>query len=235
MLLELRELRASYDKLDVLKGINLSINTGEIVAVIGPNGAGKSTALKAVFWLVKVTDVDIFFFENKITNLKPRQVLAMGISYIPQGRSVFPSLTVIENLEMGGYTLKSKKELDRKIEYGFELFPILKERQMQIAGSLSGGEQQMLALARALMLEPKLLLLDEPSLGLAPKAMDLIYNKITEINETGITMAVVEQNVSEVLELAHRAYVLDVGNIVMEDEASNLLNNSELKEKYLGN
>lgn len=233
MLLELRGLRASYDKVDVLEDIDITVNEGEVVAIIGPNGAGKSTALKAIFGLVKVTAGSVFFQGKEITNHRPREVLAGGISYIPQGKSVFPSLTVIENLEMGGYTLGLKRDIEERIENIYNLFPQLKERKNQIAGTLSGGEQQMLVLGRAMMLNPKLLLVDEPSLGLAPVMVDLVLDKITEINRHGVTIVVVEQKVSDVLEISHRAYVLEMGRVTMEDAAFNLLNNEVLKQKYL--
>jgi ABC-type branched-subunit amino acid transport system ATPase component len=218
----------------VLRGIDLSIEEKEIVAVIGPNGAGKSTTLKAIFGLVEVTDGGILFRGENITNLKTGQILRRGISYIPQGRSVFPSLSVMENIEMGGYMLNSKRLVAEKIQRVFSLFPRLEERRSQIAGSLSGGEQQILSIGRAMMLDPILLLLDEPSLGLEPNTVDLVFDKIRQINALGTTIVIVEQKVSEVLEIVQRGYVFDMGKVVIEGAAVNLLNSNELKAKYLG-
>jgi len=218
----------------VLRGIDLSIEENEIVAIIGPNGAGKSTTLKAIFGLVEVTDGGILFRGEDITNLKTGQILRRGISYIPQGRSVFPSLSVMENIEMGGYTLNSKRLVAEKIQRVLSLFPKLEERRSQIAGSLSGGEQQMLSIGRAMMLDPILLLLDEPSLGLEPNTVDLVFDKIRQINALGTTIVIVEQKVSEVLEIAQRGYVFDMGKVVIEGAAVNLLNSDDLKAKYLG-
>lgn len=218
----------------MLRGIDLSIEENEIVAIIGPNGAGKSTTLKAIFGLVEVTDGGILFRGEDITNLKTGQILRRGISYIPQGRSVFPSLSVMENIEMGGYTLNSKRLVAEKIQRVLSLFPKLEERRSQIAGSLSGGEQQMLSIGRAMMLDPILLLLDEPSLGLEPNTVDLVFDKIRQINALGTTIVIVEQKVSEVLEIAQRGYVFDMGKVVIEGAAVNLLNSDDLKAKYLG-
>lgn len=234
MLLQIKNLKARYAKIDVLRGIDLSIEENEIVAIIGPNGAGKSTTLKAIFGLVEVTDGGILFRGEDITNLKTGQILRRGISYIPQGRSVFPSLSVMENIEMGGYTLNSKRLVAEKIQRVLSLFPKLEERRSQIAGSLSGGEQQMLSIGRAMMLDPILLLLDEPSLGLEPNTVDLVFDKIRQINALGTTIVIVEQKVSEVLEIAQRGYVFDMGKVVIEGAAVNLLNSDDLKAKYLG-
>jgi len=234
MLLEIKDLRACYTRIDVLKGIGIGIAEGEIVAIVGPNGVGKSTILRAIVGLVKVSGGEILFRGESITNLKTDKILRKGISYIPQGRSVFPSLSVMENLEMGGYILNSKQLVADKIEQAFALFPRLKERRGQVAGSLSGGEQQILSLGRAMMLDPDLLLLDEPSLGLEPNTVDIVFDKFEQINNLGTTIVIVEQKVSEVLEIVQRGYVLDMGKIVMQDAAGNLLNNDDLKAKYLG-
>jgi branched-chain amino acid transport system ATP-binding protein len=235
LLLEAKELTVSYGAVKALERVSFKVDDGEIVAMIGPNGAGKSTALKAVCGLVKSASGEIVFRGQKINGKEPHELVRIGLSLVPEGRRLFPSMTVLENLEMGGFIKQQngstlKEDLDRV----FALFPHLKDRRTQRAGTLSTGEQQMLAMARALMLKPKLLLADEPSLGLSPNYVGVIFDKITEINKTGTSVLLVEQNAQMALEIAHRAYVFKIGEIVLEDSGKNLLCNDAVKEAFLG-
>ena len=232
LLLEVSKIRSGYGKNEVLHGVSFHVDQSEIICIIGPNGSGKSTVLKTVFGILEAREGHVTFEGQKITNLKPREIIRKGISYIPQGRTVFPTLTVTENLEMGAYIRTDEFEED--IEKIFDIFPILKERKNTKARTLSGGEQQMLVMGRGLMLNPKLILLDEPSLGLAPKLFDLIFNKVKEINSLGAAIILVEQNAVKALELANRGYVLDFGQNKFEGPRTDLLNNTEIQKLYLG-
>jgi branched-chain amino acid transport system ATP-binding protein len=205
----------------------------EILTVIGPNGAGKTTLLNAISGLVVPTSGTIEFYNKRIDGLPPYRIVELGISHVPEGRQLFPRLSVLENLKLGAYTRKSRKEMNETLKLVFDMFPILKERAKQAAGSLSGGEQQMLAIARGLMSKPKLLMLDEPSLGLAPKVVDTIFKSIKDIAKA-TTILLVEQNVHRALEIADRGYVIESGSIVMEGETKELKNNDYVKKAYLG-
>jgi branched-chain amino acid transport system ATP-binding protein len=234
MLLEVRNLTVYYDTVLALEDISLSIKEGEIVAMIGPNGAGKSTALKAICGLVKPKSGEILFRGESINGNQPYQLVKKGLCLVPEGRRVFASMSVLENLEMGAYTRSNRKELQEYIDKVFNLFPVLKERQKQRAGTLSSGEQQMLAIGRALMLRPKLLLLDEPSIGLSPNYVDTVFEKIKEINKEGTTILLVEQNARMAFEYADRGYVFEIGKIAFEDKAKNLLENDKVRKSFLG-
>jgi len=235
-ILQVQNLTVYYDTILALDNISLSVNEGEIVAMIGPNGAGKSTALKAICGLVKPESGQILFRGENIDGNQPYQLVEKGLCLVPEGRRVFTSMTVLENLEMGAFTvISSQKSVVReRIEKVFSLFPVLKERQKQRAGTLSSGEQQMLAIGRALMLSPKLLLLDEPSLGLSPNYVDIVFEKIKEINRDGTTILLVEQNARMALEYADRGYVFEIGKIAFEDSTKDLLENEEVKKSFLG-
>jgi len=234
VLLEVKNLTVYYDTVLALDDISLSVKEGEIVAMIGPNGAGKSTALKAICGLIKPRSGEILFQGENIKGNQPYQMVEKGLCLVPEGRRVFTSMTVLENLGMGAYTRNDKSAVQDDIDRVFSLFPILKERQRQRAGTLSSGEQQMLAIGRALMLKPKLLLLDEPSLGLSPNYMDIVFEKVKEINKDGTTILLVEQNARMALEYADRGYVFEIGKIAFEDSAKNLLENDEVKRSFLG-
>ena len=234
MLLEVKNLTVYYDAVLALDGVSFHIEEGEIVAIIGPNGAGKSTSLKAICGLVKPKAGEILFRGESINGKEPYQLVGKGICLVPEGRRVFPSMTVLENLEMGAFTRKDKKDIHKDIEKVFYLFPILKERRGQRAGTLSSGEQQMLAIGRALMMRPKLLLLDEPSLGLSPNYVEILFEKIKEINKSGTTILLVEQNARMALEYADRGYVFELGRIAFEDRAHRLLENDTIRKAFLG-
>lgn len=234
MLLDVKDITVYYDAVLALDGISLNVNDGEIVAMIGSNGAGKSTALKAICGLLKPKSGEIIFQDENINGMQPFQLVEKKLCMVPEGRRLFTSMTVLENLEMGGYTRKNKKEVKEDIDKICELFPILKERRRQAAGTMSNGEQQMLAIGRSLMLRPKLLLLDEPSLGLSPNYVDIVFDKIKEINNDGTTILVVEQNARIALEYADRGYVFDLGKVAFNDSAKKLLENDEVKKTFLG-
>jgi len=239
LLLEVENLTARYEAITALKEICFDVNEGEIVTMIGPNGAGKSTALKAVSGVLEATDGtiesgEILFEGESIKGLRTDELVAKGICLVPEGRRVFPTMTVLENLEMGAYKRKDKTAISQDIYMVLTLFPQLKERVKQKAGTLSTGEQQMLAMGRALMLKPKLLLADEPSLGLSPNFVELVFDKLVEINGKGTTILLVEQNASEALKIAHRAYVFSIGEIVLKDNCESLLHNEEVKKAFLG-
>ncbi len=234
MLLEVRNLIVYYDTVLALDDISLTVGDGEIVAMIGPNGAGKSTALKAICGLVRSRSGEVLFQGENINGKQPYQLVEKGLSLVPEGRRVFASMSVLENLEMGSYTRSNKKTLQEYIDKVFSIFPLLKERQRQRAGTLSSGEQQMLAIGRALMLKPKLLLLDEPSLGLSPNYVNTVFEKIKEINKDGTTILLVEQNARMALEYADRGYVFEIGKIAFEDKAKNLLENDKVRKSFLG-
>jgi len=232
-MLELREVIVSYGSIDALKGISLTVKKGEIVALIGANGAGKSTTLMAVSGVAGLRSGTIFYEGKRISGRPAHEIVRMGVSQVPEGRRIFGRMTVRENLEMGGFS-RDGKELEEDLLRVFTMFPVLAERSGQTGGTLSGGEQQMLAIGRALMSRPNLLLLDEPSLGLAPIIVSRIFTIIREINERGTTVLLVEQNAKAALRLAHRAYVLETGKIVMQGEASQLEKDPGIKKAYLG-
>jgi branched-chain amino acid transport system ATP-binding protein len=235
MRLEIENLEVFYGKIQALRGISLYVNPGEIVSLIGANGAGKTTTLKTISGLRKVSNGRILLNGEDISNVSVHERVDMGISQSPEGRGVFPGMTVLENLEMGKYHRKSRKaEMSEDLDRVYQLFPRLKERAAQLGGTLSGGEQQMLAIGRALMARPNVLLLDEPSMGLAPQMIANIFNIITEINKQGVTILLVEQNAQQALQRAHRAYVLEVGSITKEAPAKELLNDPHVKSAYLG-
>jgi branched-chain amino acid transport system ATP-binding protein len=233
-LLDVQNVHSGYGKIEVLHGVSIHVEPMEIVCIIGPNGSGKSTLLKTVFGLIQPTTGIILFSEEDITHLESEEKVKMGMAYIPQGKNIFPSLTVRENLEMGGTPLKDSLKIEKGIQDIFQRYPILEKRKKMKAGSLSGGEKQILALARGTMVKPKLILLDEPSLGLAPKVIEEIYKTIQGVNQEGLPFIIVEQNARKALKLAHRAYVLDLGVNRLEDTGEGLLNIEEVKRLYLG-
>lgn len=234
MLLQLKNIHVHYGGVKALDGVDFELDEGEIVALMGPNGAGKSTVLKAIFGLAPVESGQVLW-HGKILKPVPHQVVGLGISFVPQGRRVFSHLTVEENLEMGGFAVKDKKELRRRMAEVMEIFPVLRRKQKMKSGALSGGEQQMLALARGLMTDPKVLLLDEPSLGLAPKIVKEVFAKIKDINERHKTaIVIVEHNIKSLLEIVHRGYVLDKGKVVAKDTAGKLLQGDVLERVFLG-
>lgn len=239
MLLEISDLTVYYGAVKAIEDVSFRVNSGEIVAMIGPNGAGKSTSLKAVCGLLdsvggQIKNGNMLFEGKSIGGLRTDQLVEMGIALMPEGRRVFSTMTVFENLEMGAYTRADRRSVEDDIQAVFDLFPRLKERAQQKAGTLSSGEQQMLALGRALMLKPKLLLADEPSLGLSPNFVDLIFDKLVEINKTGTSILLVEQNARMALEVAHRAYVFEIGRIGLEGSTENLSENPQVKRAFLG-
>lgn len=239
MLLEVKNLTARYGAVVALKNVSFEVGEGEIVAMIGPNGAGKSTALNAVSGVLKAKDGsidggEILFEGNKIKGLRTDELVGRGMSLVPEGRRVFPTMTVLENLQMGAYKRNDKAAIKKDIDMVLALFTELEKRVRKRAGTLSTGEQQMLAMGRALMLRPKLLLADEPSLGLSPNYVELIFDKLVEINKNGTSILLVEQNASEALEIAHRAYVFSIGEIVLKDTGKNLLRDEKVKKAFLG-
>lgn len=233
-MLKLENIVTYYGNIQALKGISIDVKQGEIVTIIGANGAGKTTTLKTICGLVAPTSGKIYFQGEDITHKTTSDIVESGIAMVPEGRRVFPRMTVLENLQLGAYLNKDKAQVKQDLEKVFDLFPILKDRIKQIAGTLSGGEQQMLAIGRALMARPKLLLLDEPSMGLAPKIVANIFDIIMEINRAGTTILLVEQNARMALAIAHKGFVIETGKIVLQDSAVNLLNNEEVKKAYLG-
>ena len=233
-LLKLDGVRAGYGLIEVLKGISLEVGEGEIVTVIGANGAGKTTTLMSVSGLVKVRSGEVRFAGESISERPAHEIMRLGICQSPEGRKIFPRLTVLENLEMGAFTRSDRPGIQEDLEKAFTLFPILKERRSQTGGTLSGGEQQMLAIARALMGRPKLLLLDEPSLGLAPLIVLRIFEVVRDLNRRGISILLVEQNARLALKLAHRGYVMETGEITIAGPAAELLQDPRVKDAYLG-
>jgi len=235
MRLEIKDLRVHYAKIEAIKGVSVVVNQGEIVTLIGANGAGKTTILKTISGLRNVTSGSITFDGGEISKIPAHERVDLGISQVPEGRGIFPGMTVLENLEMGKFNRKNRKaEMDEDLDRIYTLFPRLKERTSQAGGTLSGGEQQMLAMGRALMARPKVLLLDEPSMGLAPQMIANIFRIVTEINKQGVTILLVEQNAQQALQRAHRAYILETGNVTKEAAASDLLNDPAVREAYLG-
>lgn len=233
-LLEVKNLVVSYGAIKALRGINFSVEQGEVISLIGSNGAGKTTTLHSISNLIKKNSGSIFFEGTDITNLSADKIVKMGLIQVPEGRRVFANLSVKENLEMGAYLRKDKEQIKKDMEWGYELFPRLKERLSQLAGTLSGGEQQMLAMARALMSKPKLLLLDEPSMGLAPILVDEIFEIIKKISSAGTTILLVEQNAYKALSIANRAYILETGEITKDGKASDLITDKAVISAYLG-
>lgn len=234
-MLEIKNLFVNYGVISALQEISLTVKQGGIVTLIGANGAGKTTTLKAISGLLKARGGEILYQGKNIANLPPHQIVRLGISHVPEGRMIFANLTVMENLMMGAYLQNDKTVIARELDYVLTTFPRLKERQKQIAGTLSGGEQQMLAIGRALMSTPKFLMLDEPSLGLAPLLVKTIFEKIVEINQQhGITILLVEQNANLALEISHYGYVLETGRITLQDQSAALRQNPQIRSAYLG-
>ncbi len=236
MLLKVTDLNVYYGAIHALKGLSFEVGEGEIVSLIGANGAGKTTAMHTVSGLLRSRTGSVEFMDTNITKTEPHRIVKMGLAQVPEGRRVFASMSVLENLEMGAYirTAASKKGIDEDLEMVFTRFPRLKERRKQVAGTLSGGEQQMLAIGRALMSRPRMLLLDEPSMGLSPILVQEIFSCITEVNRGGTTILLVEQNAKMALTVSDRAYVLETGSVVLEGRAADLLDNEQVKEAYLG-
>ena len=235
MNLEIKDLRVHYGKIEAIKGVSVRVNQGEIVTLIGANGAGKTTILKTISGLRPISSGSITFDGEDINKIPAHKRVDLGISQVPEGRGIFPGMSVLENLEMGKFNRKDRKsEMQEDLDRIYFLFPRLKERTAQAGGTLSGGEQQMLAIGRALMARPKVLLLDEPSMGLAPQMIANIFRIITEINKQGVTILLVEQNAQQALQRAHRAYILETGNVTKEAKAADLLNDPAVREAYLG-
>lgn len=233
-MLELRGVNTFYGNIQALRDVNLTIREGEIVTLIGANGAGKSTTLMTICGAVPPRSGEVLFRGHPIQGLKPNQIVSLGISQVPEGRLIFPDLSVQDNLDLGAFLRRDPNGVRKDLEYIFELFPILAQRRKQAGGTLSGGEQQMLAISRALMAKPKLLLLDEPSLGLAPIIIQQIFAIIEKVNADGTTVFLVEQNANQALRIANRGYVMETGRIVMEDAAAALLTNDAVRKAYLG-
>jgi branched-chain amino acid transport system ATP-binding protein len=233
VLLDVKDIHVFYGNIEAVKGMSFHVDRGEIVCLIGANGAGKTTTLRTVSGLLRPREGAIFYDDQRIDLLPAHEIVGLGVAQSPEGRRIFPRMSVRENLDMGAFTRKDAEQR-QDMERILELFPILKERARQAAGTLSGGEQQMLAIGRALMTKPKLLLLDEPSMGLAPIVVERIFQTIREISEQGVTILLVEQNAAQALNLANRGYVIETGRIVLEDEARSLLANERVRKAYLG-
>lgn len=233
-LLEVNNLQVNYGVIRALKGISFEVNEGEIVSLIGANGAGKTTTMQSIMGLIPIKGGTVTYDGKVINKIPGHKLISMGMSQVPEGRRVFQELTVYENLIMGGYTQKSKKQIKEDIEGIYERFPRLAERKNQIAGTLSGGEQQMLAMGRAMMSRPKLLMLDEPSMGLSPLLVDQVFDIIKDFHKSGTTVLLVEQNAKKALSISDRAYVLETGDITLTGKGSELLNNESVKKAYLG-
>ena len=234
-MLRVHNIYAGYQNNTILQGVSLEVNPQEIVCVIGPNGAGKSTVFKAIYGLVKISQGQVLFNHRDITNFSPQKVLKLGIAIVPQLRSIFPQMSVKENLEMGMYLEKNQQRIKERIEYVFQLFPQLAQRQNQIAGTMSGGEQRMLEIGRSLMLEPQMVMMDEPSAGLAPNLTQMIFEKLQYLNqEIGLTVLMIEQNARQGLKASHRGYVLELGKNSYQGTAAELLNNVDVRRAFLG-
>jgi branched-chain amino acid transport system ATP-binding protein len=233
-LLALRDVAAAYGSIQILHGVTLHVDRGEVVAVIGPNGAGKSTTFKVIMGLITHLGGEIVFDGRSLVGQRPNRVLGLGLGYVPQGRVVFTQMTVRENLEMGAYLERDRARLQQSMERVFALFPRLAERRRQLAGTMSGGEQQMLAMGRALMMQPRMMMLDEPSLGLSPRFVDEVFDKVVELARGGLTVMLVEQNAARALEISDRAYVLELGRNRFEGTGQALLANPEVRRMYLG-
>lgn len=233
-MLTVTDLQVYYGVIQAIKGISFEVDEGEIVALIGANGAGKTTALQTISGMISPNAGKIEFIGSDITKLPSHSTVKMGMAHVPEGRRVFSELTVLENLKMGAYTRKDSEEIRKNLEHVYTRFPRLEERKGQLAGTLSGGEQQMLAMGRALMSNPSIILMDEPSMGLSPILVSEIFDIIQKINESGTTVLLVEQNAKKALSVAHRAYVLETGNIVLQGDASELMKDDSVKKAYLG-
>lgn len=233
-MLEIKDLEVYYGAINALKGISFSVEQGEIIALIGANGAGKTTTLHTISGLIPAKRGSVLFNGKDLTKTPAHKIVAMGMAHVPEGRRVFAQLSVYENLTLGAYTRKDKNEINATLEHVYERFPRLKERRTQLAGTLSGGEQQMLAMGRALMSKPSIVLMDEPSMGLSPLYVNEIFDIIKEINKSGTTVLLVEQNAKKALSMANRAYVLETGNITLSGDAKELMNNEQVKKAYLG-
>ena len=233
-MLEVSNLKVNYGMIQAIKGISFKVEEGEIIALIGANGAGKTTTLHTVSGLLKAREGSILFNGKELTKTQPHKIVEMGMAHVPEGRRIFQQLTVYENLILGAYTRSDKKEIAENLEMIYKRFPRLEERKKQIAGTLSGGEQQMLAMGRALMSNPKIVLMDEPSMGLSPLLVSEIFDIIQEVSKSGTTVLLVEQNAKKALSIADRAYVLETGKIVLDGKAEALLNDDSIKKAYLG-
>ena len=233
-MLEVKDLQVYYGMIEAIKGVSFHVEEGEVIALIGANGAGKTTILHTVSGLLSPKKGSVVFEGTDITKIPGHKIVSMGMAHVPEGRRVFAQLSVLQNLKMGAYTRKDKQEIEESLKMVFKRFPRLEERQNQMAGTLSGGEQQMLAMGRALMSHPKIILMDEPSMGLSPIFVNEIFEIIKEVSKSGTTVLLVEQNAKKALSIADRAYVLETGNIVLEGKASDLLNDDSIKKAYLG-
>jgi branched-chain amino acid transport system ATP-binding protein len=233
-LLAVKDLKVHYGAIEALRGVSIEVPEKQVVALIGANGAGKTTTLRAITRMVRASAGSVHFRGEEITRIPSHEVVARGMAHAPEGRGIFLNLTVRENLELGAFLRRDGDGIQRDLKRAFELFPILKERETQVAQTLSGGEQQMLAVGRALMSQPTLLLLDEPSLGLAPQVVERIFSVLREVNQSGVALLLVEQNAHKALQIAHRAYVLETGNVVMTGTGKELLASPEVRKAYLG-
>ncbi|MFU2424084.1 MAG: ABC transporter ATP-binding protein [Bacteroides sp.] len=233
-MLEIKDLKVSYGMIQAIKGISFEVNKGEVIALIGANGAGKTTILHTITGLLNADSGSVTYEGKDITRMPGHKIVSMGIAHVPEGRRVFANMTVLQNLKLGAYTRKDKAEIAETLEMVYTRFPRLKERKNQLAGTLSGGEQQMLAMGRALMSHPQIILMDEPSMGLSPIFVNEIFDIIEEVSKSGTTVLLVEQNAKKALSIADRAYVLETGNIVLDGKASELLDNDSIKKAYLG-
>ena len=233
-MLEIHDLHVHYGVIEAIKGIDFEVNQGEVIALIGANGAGKTTTLHTITGLINASSGSVIYNGVDISKVPAHKIVSMGMAHVPEGRRVFANLTVLQNLKMGAYTRKDKEEIGRNLEMVFRRFPRLKERQSQMSGTLSGGEQQMLAMGRALMSSPSIILMDEPSMGLSPIFVNEIFDIIEKVKADGTTVLLVEQNAKKALSIADRAYVLETGKIVMTGPAGELLNNEDIKKAYLG-
>ncbi|PIC99212.1 ABC transporter ATP-binding protein [Sporosarcina sp. P29] len=233
-MIEVKNLQAGYGNIKILRDISFEVKKGEVVSILGTNGAGKTTTLRAISGILPIWSGEIYFDGKPIHNSTSEQIVKSGLVQVPEDRKLFTDMTVQENLELGAFIPNARKHLTRNLDYCFELFPILKDRKSQVVGTMSGGQQQMVAIARALMAEPKLLILDEPSIGLSPLLTKQVFDIISEVKENGVTILLVEQNVNQALRLADRGYVIENGEIVIEGNANDLLNDENLKASYLG-
>ena len=233
-MLEVNDLQVSYGVINAIKGVSFSVERGEIIALIGSNGAGKTTIFHTVTGLIPAKSGSILFEGCELTKTPAHKIVGMGMAHVPEGRRIFGQLSVYENLKLGAFTLSDKKIIEKNLQYVYDHFPRLKEREKQIAGTLSGGEQQMLAMGRALMSNPKIILMDEPSMGLSPILVSEIFEIIKEVSEDGTTILLVEQNAKKALSISDRAYVLETGKIVLSGDAKELMNNEQIKKAYLG-
>lgn len=233
-MLKVEDLQVYYGVINAIKGVSFEVNEGEVIALIGANGAGKTTILHTITGLVSPKSGNIYFEGKDITKIPAHKIVSMGMAHVPEGRRIFQELSVVENLKLGAFILNDKEQINKNLQYVYEHFPRLKERERQVAGTLSGGEQQMLAMGRALMSNPKIILMDEPSMGLSPLLVSEIFEIIKEVSKDGKTVLLVEQNAKKALSIADRAYVLETGNITLSGDAKELMNNDKIKKAYLG-